>query len=262
MTIGSPKPAKESPIKEEPLRFAGQSLQEKIDELVWEKAFFWIILSMVFIAVAGMEWCRWLFRTPPVPGFMTLIALLVAAISAWRLIRLWPTLRRLAAGRKGERHVGELLDDLRAKGYRVFHDLVEDGYNIDHVAVGPTGLYAFETKTISKPTHGHATIVFDGQTVTVDGHTPDRDPVEQARAAANRLAQIVAKSTGKTFPVRPVVFYPGWWVKPRSGADVWVLNPKMLFSYLKHEKTVLPEQDISLVAYHLERHIRAGERTQ
>jgi hypothetical protein len=262
VTIGSPKPMKESPIKDEPLRVPGQSLQKKIDELVWEKAFFWIIISLVSMAVAGMEWFRWLFRLPPAPVPTSLIALLVVAISAWRIIRLLPAVRNMVMGRSGERHVGELLEELRAKGYRVFHDLVEGDYNIDHVAVGPTGLYAFETKTRSKPTHGHARVVFDGQSVTVDGQTPDRDPVEQARAAATRLAQIVAKSTGKTLPVRPVVLYPGWWVNAPSGVDVWVLNPKMLFSYLKHEKTVLPEEDVSLVAYHLERHIRAGERTQ
>ena len=47
--------------------------------------------------------------------------------------------------------MGQLLENLRADGARVFHDLVGEGLNIDHVVVSPHGIFVLETKTWSKP---------------------------------------------------------------------------------------------------------------
>lgn len=49
-------------------------------------------------------------------------------------------------GYRGERAVGQALRDLVPLGYRIIHD-VETGFgNIDHIVVGPTGVFAIETK--------------------------------------------------------------------------------------------------------------------
>jgi hypothetical protein len=66
------------------------------------------------------------------------------------------------------------------KGYLVFHDIVGNGFNIDHVLVGPTGVYTVDTKTISKPARGACEVVYYGEKVTVSGFTPDRNPAVQA----------------------------------------------------------------------------------
>ena len=59
-------------------------------------------------------------------------------------------------GLKGERWVGDILNWMLKDGFEVFHDfpIEPDGRtgNIDHILVGPNGVFAIETKTYRKPT--------------------------------------------------------------------------------------------------------------
>ena len=50
------------------------------------------------------------------------------------------------AGARGEEAVGRALAELEAIGYRALHDLQTPYGNIDHVVVGPNGVFAIETK--------------------------------------------------------------------------------------------------------------------
>ena len=162
-------------------------------------------------------------------------------------------------GLRGERIVGEVLDGLRAKGYRVFHDIEEDGYNIDHVIVGPAGVFAIETKTRAKPSGRQAKIVYDGHRVLVNGIEPDRDPVGQAKAASRRVRGIIKEMTGKDVFVNPVVLYPGWWVDPPPrGAEVYVANEKYFAISFdrEHAREVLAGEDVGVIAAGIDRYMR------
>jgi hypothetical protein len=123
--------------------------------------------------------------------------------------------------------------------------------------IGEKGVFSIETKTISKPVRDQAEVSYDGKNVTINGLTPDRNPVVQAKAQSKWLQDLIKESTGRTVTVRPVLLYPGWFVsKQPKGAQVWVLNPKNLPAFLEHENGVLSQEDVSLVAYHLSRYIR------
>jgi hypothetical protein len=89
----------------------------------------------------------------------------------------------------------------------IFHDLIGNDFNVDHVLVGPAGIFTVETKTFSKPARGNAKVTFDGENVLVNGFRPDRDPVTQARAQANWLRNLVLESTGRKVVVRSVVLF-------------------------------------------------------
>jgi hypothetical protein len=141
------------------------------------------------------------------------------------------------------------------------HDIQGDGFNVDHVVVSSRGIFCIETKTISKQ-RADAVVRFDGTRVFVDGRSPDRDPVKQVTATAKWLCEQIAESTGKRFWVRPVVVYPGWYVEtpPEArGSSVWVLEPKALAKWIENEPSSIDDSDVSLIAYHLTRMIRAGE---
>ena len=49
-------------------------------------------------------------------------------------------------GAVGEISVARALRPLEARGYRIFHDLSTASGNIDHVVIGPTGVFVLETK--------------------------------------------------------------------------------------------------------------------
>jgi len=257
----SKKQEKRSPLKARPLRNPGQSLDEQIQKILDDDVFVYIAISMLVLMLTGLEWWRWLKETPPSPRAMTIVAVAVIGYSGFKIARLRRRLKALRLGRDGEKAVGQYLEQLREKGFRIFHDIVAEGFNIDHVILSPAGVFVVETKTYSKPAKGEAKIVVEGEQVLVNGRAPDRNPIAQATALGMWLRELLKESTGKGYPVRPVVLFPGWYVESNKAAKqsgVWVLNPKALPKYIDNEPAVLAEEDIKLAAFHLSRYIRAA----
>lgn len=246
-----------SPFKAKALRLPGQSLDEQIFHLRYDKLLTPWMIALLLVLMAVAEWWRYLMSVPPSPVIYTAAAMGAVVYAVVRFLRVRPRLRALQQGREGERVVGQYLEGLRGQGYRVFHDVVGDGFNVDHVLIGPAGVFSVETKTRSKPA-GDARVQFDGIQLAVAGFEPDRDPIVQAKAQASWLRELLGESTGKAFRVRPVVLFPGWFVEQKgtSAREVWVLNPKALRAFIDREPRVLGEEEIRLAAFHLSRFIR------
>ena len=251
------KVKKASPLKAPALRNPGQSLEDEIRRLLAEELPSYLALATVFCVVAVIEWIRAYSKLPPMQWPWTILALLACAWATYKLLTIRRKIRLLRQAKEGEKAVGQYLEALREKGYKVLHDVLAGKFNLDHVLVGPSGVYVIETKTISKPVKGDASVEYDGEKVTVAGFSPDRDPVMQAKALGKWLGELIKESTGKSFKVRPVVLYPGWFVteQPRN-SEVWVLNPKALPSFLDHEDKSMTQDDVHLVSYHLSRYVR------
>ena len=95
----------------------------------------------------------------------------------------------------------------------------------------------------------------------MDGHTPDRDPLKQAEAGADRIREIIQERTGQTVQIRPVVFYPGWFIQRRCRSPkVWVLNENYLLGWLNHEPKSLSETDVRRYASVIADHVRASHQ--
>lgn len=252
---------KRSPLTAKPLRVAGQSLDEAIQKVRDDDVTDAAALAAIGIAIALYEWMRWFMSAPPQPLLITALAVALVAYAAWRLTRAREVLRALRQGRDGERAVAEVLERFREHGFRVFHDVVGRGFNVDHVLVGPQGLYAIETKTITKPARRAPNIQYDGEAVTLAGFKPERDPVRQASANARWIQDLVKESTGQEYVVRPVVLYPGWFVDAGANRNrkVWVLNPKALLAFVDQEPAGVTREEVKLVAYHLSRHVRVTQ---
>lgn len=251
-----------SPLKDMPLRLPGQGLQEQRQALIEDKLEPWLLWALFACLLAALEWWRAWSAAPPAPWLYSGFAAVSCALAAWRFVRMRPRLRALRLGMQGERAVGQFLDRLRARGYQVLHDVQGDGFNLDHVCIGPEGVFSIETKTWSKPVRGDARIHYDGSRLTIQGKAPDRDPIAQARAQAAWLARLLNESSGRTVRVRPVVVFPGWFVEADAGAhrEVWVLEPKALPAFLEREAPCLAPEDVKLLAFHLARVVRADER--
>jgi hypothetical protein len=248
-----------SPLKGAPLRYAGQSLDEEIDRL-WEDDLMPYVVSAIFIiGFAVQEWWKWYFNMPPHPIFISVIALIVVAYVSRKFILVRRKIRTLRMARDGERVVGQFLEGLRENGYRVLHDIVGDNFNIDHLLIGPKGVFTIETKTMSKPARGKPEIDYDGTQILVNGFKPDRDPVVQAKAQAHWIKELVKELTGKSITVRPAVVYPGWFINQTHKEikrEVWVLNPKALSSYIENSDGELSDEDVRSFHAHLSRYVR------
>lgn len=246
-----------SPLKDKPLRNPGQSIDGQLADLGYDKILTPLLVAMMACLFAGLEWWRYLYPRPPTPKTYTVLAMLAVTYCAWRIWRIRPRMRQLKLARDGERIVGQYLERLREQGYQVFHDVIDKAFNIDHVIIGPAGIFTVETKTHSKPGRGDARVVFDGEKILVNGFELDRDPIIQAKAQTGWLKSLLAESAGRAFEVRPVVVFPGWFVEQRPGSTrkMWVLEPKALPGFLANEPRVLSDEDVKLASFHLSRFI-------
>jgi len=250
------KAGSKSPLREPPLRLPGQSIDERINRLSNGKLLNYLLFVLVFFLLAAIGWVQALNQSRINPWLMSIVAAPVISYCAFQFCQTVKEIKRLRLGRNGERAVAEQLDILKGQGAIVFHDLIGDGFNLDHVVLSSQGVFVVETKTHSKPVKGSPTVTFDGKTLLINGFKPERNPVTQAEGNARWLAQMLRASTGKEFPVRPVVLFPGWFVEFK-GSTVWVLNPQALPSFIEHESNRISESDLHMASYHLARYIRA-----
>lgn len=257
-------PPTRSPLKDKPLRLPGQSLEEERRRLIESQFESPALVAVMFGCMAGLEWVRAYWPQPPTPWLYTAVAAAACTLAGWRLWRLRPRLQQLRQGIDGERAVGQFLERLREQGYQVFHDVPGTGFNIDHVCIGPGGAFTIETKTWSKPVKGDARVLHDGERLTIAGITPERDPLQQARAQAHWLTRLIEDSAGRRIPTQPVVVFPGWFVEAAPGAQraVWVMEPKGLPAFLANEPNRLTPEDVKLCALHLSRYVRSTQAAE
>jgi len=247
------KPQKRSPLKRKPLRNPGESLQEEIHSIQTEQLTPPLMMAVFGILFAAFEWWRWFRGAPPQPLGFSFLALIAIGYGSYKWIILRRRVKSLRLGMDGEKAVGQFLEALRSQGCRVFHDIVGNEFNIDHVIIGSRGVFTIETKTFSKPARGQAYAKYDGERILFNGLGPERNPVRQSRAARDWLANLLFETTAKRYPVRGVVVLPGWYVDSSDDRrhDTWVLNPKALPGFIEHEPIVLKEEDIALASSRL-----------
>lgn len=245
-----------SPLTSSPLRNPGQSLDEQIQSLLDDKVLSYLLAPAFALVLTIMEWTRWRLNLPYSPVAFTIFSLVVVPFSVIRLVKLKKQLNHLKQGRDGEKAVGQYLELLREKGCRIFHDILGDGYNIDHVIVSEYGVFAVETKTFSKPSKGEAKIEHVGNKLIING-VPNTEIIIQAKAEASSLMNIIEESTGRKVGVKAVAVFPGWFIDSKqSSGDVWVLNPKALPAFIQNTPKILSREDVMLISYHISRHIR------
>jgi len=89
----------------------------------------------------------------------TVAGLATAALVGWRL-RFRPSTQARAwqRGAHGERQTARLLDRLGPDGYQALHDLAMPGIpaNIDHLVVGPSGVFVIDSKQWTGSVHQSA----------------------------------------------------------------------------------------------------------
>jgi hypothetical protein len=189
-----------------------------------------------------------------------MVALISVIYSAYQVRKLRPKIHALKLGRDGEKIVGQSLEELRIGGAIVLHDIMAKDFNVDHVVISHQGIFVVETKTFSKLKGRDARIVFDGEKLLVDGWPPSRDPIQQVQANTVWVRDLLKESTGKSFPVKSVLLFPGWYVEmvgSHAYDSVWVLNPKGLPVFIANEKSTLSLEDVKMATCHLSRYIRS-----
>lgn len=192
------------------------------------------------------------------------VAVVFQLFCAVQLYRLVMACQRLNLGLQGEIAVAEELNQFLREGCYVFHDIPEKSIgNIDHVLVGPTGVFVIETKARSKrrAAGNESKIEYDGHRLRFpDGFETD-NPIKQARRNAVWLRKALAADLAEDVQVRAIVCYPGWFVRDRPGEkwDVKVRNPQRVNNVVRNERSKLPDQQMQRIERWLDARCRTIE---
>ena len=173
--------------------------------------------------------------------------------------------RRIRLGFEGERHVGETLNQLMLVGYRVFHDfLITDKprsiRNIDHVVIGPNGVFAVETKTRRKVKGENGAKVTVLENALQYPWGLDQRDLTQAQEDAAWLAEWLSKMSREPIKVGSILVLPGWFIDRRSKRVVTVLSGSEVVANIpKLNGTATTESEIRRLAAMMEDRNRSIE---
>ncbi|HEV3099495.1 MAG TPA: nuclease-related domain-containing protein [Candidatus Udaeobacter sp.] len=236
-------------------RRAGESVSEERERRVYDTLPVIVFAPLTF-------WCLFLVtqlqQSNPTlrrPAFWLSFAIIFTILSAIWFMRLFHIARRLNRGERGELHVADVLEELRSDGYKPVHDIVGDGFNIDHVIVGPGGVFAIETKYRS----GKGQITFrNTEGVFVGDRLEEKDCLKQARGSAREIRNLIHENCGRGEWVTPIVVFVGDWKIRNEWHDTntRVFTPEGLLRYIRNQQAQLTRREIELIVSHLERSAR------
>jgi hypothetical protein len=158
------------------------------------------------------------------PAFLASeVALLVSMFVISRYVL--PLVERRDHGATGEEQVGGLLDQMADLGWCVIHDASLGNGNVDHILIGPPGIFTVETKSHPGPV----------RVSRVHGET-----WRQAQAQRRAIERVT------NLDVQPLVVFSRAWVdRPMTRRrGVCVLPARMLLRYLGKLQAQLTQEQI------------------
>jgi hypothetical protein len=169
-----------------------------------------------------------------------LAGLAVAALVGWRL-RFRPSeqARTWQRGAHGERRTGRLLDRLTRDGFVVFHDPAAPGSpaNVDHLVIGPTGLFVIDSKQWTGSVHQGA----DG--LVWHNHYPLDRTLETVGWEAQQVSRVLGSRAAALLCVHGAQVHGGG----LHAQGVAVVPAHLLRSALGYDR-VLSDADVALLA--------------
>ncbi len=152
---------------------------------------------------------------------------------------------RVGAG--GEETVGSRLDKLEKHGWHVLHAVPvgDRGSDIDHVLIGPGGVFTLNTKT-----HPGGTVWVGRDSVRVNGHRTQY--LRNSRHEAARAQELLSAAVGFAVQVRPALvfltgsLFPNVTIKKRP-EDVLILDRMDIPGVFKRATRRLTPDQVELV---------------
>ena len=254
--------AQKFPFSDAVPRLPGQGLSEKINELSFELALYFGLVPLAPVLLYAVYLQSLAINGDQVSGPAAIILLLLAAGAVSyliiRIFRIFSERHACQLGYAGEVAVGSALNELMRQGYYVFHDIRGDNeFNIDHIAVGPNGVFAIETKakTMSKKVSSRKAfkVTYDGESLYFSDkpRKRHRDYINQAEDGAKWVSEWLSEATGMSVKAIPVLVFPGWFINRKRPGDILVLNHNQLATLANEKSRQLDQGEITHVVYQI-----------
>lgn len=259
----------QSPQAEKLLRPPGYSLSIKLDQIV-DRLTFEFLAAFGLCVIAGAFFDA-AMRIPAAWSIVFAVVGLVAgaggAYAASLVLRDYRDGLNCRLGLRGEQAVAEALQEVADCGYRAFHDIPGgEDWNIDHVVVGPPGVFLIETKArnrvrskLNQPRPAHVVHVIGSALRFPSGD--DVRAIPQAGNNAKWLAGHLTKKTGEKVDVEAIVALPGWFfeIKEPPPRGTSVMNATYLVGHLRRQSIRLSESQVRRITAALDEKCRDVE---
>jgi hypothetical protein len=225
-------------------RAAGESFRARLEDRD-HQIHSWLIYLAVCPAIVGLAAGLIKVPGPVLPATLLCVSFAWSAVCAWKLLQLTRGRTDLTLEFDARRLVGEELNRLTAEGFEVYHDQSFAGANVDHVLIGPPGIFAIETKVQRKAGDSSSSepdrLEFDGFRVRW-GKGAESYGLERAVANAQAVEQWLKSAVGEAVATIPILTLPGWTIDPSAAnQNVLVLNPKDIVRLCYSKTVILPE---------------------
>lgn len=241
-------------------RSPGESLVEKIKDLSFDLATYTLMSSAIPIFAYATYLQLGVVGPPPSLKMAAFLFFIAAFTTGWFIVKTIRTQHELhlyRIGYAGEAAVGSALNQLMLQGYQVFHDIQGDKkFNIDHLLVGPSGVFAVETKTKTKKKkiNGKQAFkaVYDGKSLYFPDrpNQPHQSFLEQSMRNAKWVSKWLTEATGHPVKAQPVLVLPGWFIDIKKPGGVRVLNHNQVQALVSvPNKRPLDKAEIDRITY-------------
>lgn len=248
------------------LRTPGEGARKKIDLLndaIMENMFGAFFAPIVVLLVYQLAL---VFLHPTGPALtivfigLPVTCLSVLGVFIWRISRRVLERSDWYLGHFGERNVADNLDPLREHGWRIFHDVPAERkgkkFNVDHVAVGPAGVFAIETKTprqpeTPKPGRQAHVVQYDGRWLRWPTGVLDELKPQMAKSRAQWLYDWLTEKRIEVPSVAPILAIPWWYVRNADGKgdyEIPAVHPGQLVGLLTSKPRILSDSQVFKIA--------------
>ena len=211
------------------MREAAQHYRDEFDQLRFRQSTYLsagLVFVILFVAAYELNAGRLFLGYPLWQLYLFLSVLVIGAIyAAYRLLRTVVATRQIKLLCDANIAVGHQLQRFSADIGRVFHDIATSAGAVDHVLVGPGGLYAINVIARRPRKNGdvrlekHALVFLPGET---------RISIVDINARNSRLEKRFTRALGHRVRVRSVLAVPGWNIEAQISDEHLLVNEKNL----------------------------------
>ena len=236
------------------MREAAQRFRDELETLSRKQStYLGAGLMFVFIfAVAHTFEAHQLFEGYPAWQLYVLLATLLAAagFALYRLVRTIRQWRQVRFLRDANIAVGHSLQRIAVGHGRVFHDVVTPAGVVDHVIVGPGGIYAINVVAHRAMRRESVQLADSELRFNPDGKTIS---IVDIASITTRLEQEFRDLLRNSVRVRSVIAVPGWHAETQSSDGHLVVNERTLpmIRGWRDEADYLMDEDVQTLHQHL-----------
>ncbi len=222
----------EDRLLDPPLRSPGASIFERIERTTSEFSVFAVAVAVVPLAllVTYLSYLLFSGKAESLLDIVYLVCLLVGFLlyGTNKLRRLDAKKRRLQRVYAGLQTVAQEISRLMASGYRVYHDFPSGRFHIDHIIVGPNGVFSIQSRIPScfDPAAAQKQCVIRARgkklmaMKIVDGVT-----MRTTAFHASWLANWLLTAAGEAVRVQALLTLPGFTIEAVDTRDVIAVDP-------------------------------------